>query len=163
MIVIKHRQTDKETYCATEWFYKQNIDLGVYEIVSWEDVVEVFDKYGSHGKMEKHKAIELIDSRPGGSLQFKDVPRPDLREFATKKINEVEDYKISHLDLDTNRPIIAERIHPLKTVQNGIGSFKKWGKTLSVKVIVEMIIAGIVVGVIVAILIYYSHLNAVKK
>jgi hypothetical protein len=63
MIVIKHRQTDKRHTYNAKVFFKHNIDLSVYEIIEWQDVVELFDKSGaSHGIMEHFEAEKIINT-----------------------------------------------------------------------------------------------------
>ena len=67
MIVLRNKQTGKETIYNSAVFFKHNIDLSLFDIVSWEDVVELFrgkKERISEGKMEKAKAIEKINNSP---------------------------------------------------------------------------------------------------
>lgn len=79
MIVIRHKQTGKEITCGAEWYYKNNIDLLVYEIIEWDSVVElIWGKGISAEKMEKSKATNIINSKSAAmNYRMIDVPRPD--------------------------------------------------------------------------------------
>lgn len=81
MIKLRHKQTGKEwNYSATVWF-KKGYDIGDYEILEWNNVVELIDNSNNipMGKMERYNATKIIDEKPYISYRLEDVPRPDLK------------------------------------------------------------------------------------
>jgi len=94
MIKLKHKQTDKEwLYSATVWFEKK-YDISNYEILEWNDVVELFDKQkNSLGKFEKRDAVKQIDDAPYLELYFKEVENPNkIKSYS------IDEYKIIILE-----------------------------------------------------------------
>lgn len=145
MIKIRHRQTGGEKTYNAKIFYQHKIDLAIYEIVSWEDVVELFDKFGSHGKMERFSATKIINENSAQSgYRMVDVLRPDLREFALKKINEVERHKNgAHLTGDRRFPIEIPTNTPMVYTINKITLVIKNSLSILKNDYVKYIIIGV--------------------
>jgi len=165
MIRIKHKQTKQvKTIPVYEWD-QDRYNHETWTVISESNLVQLYawhpnEKFWiKRHRMEKKDAIKLVkenhntlkyEALPGtGSIKDRIIARNEDQSH-TENLPE---------ELRNKQPIIQETTQFIKTNHSGIGSFKKWLKTISIKNIIEMIIAGVIVGL----LIYLWHLNAIRK
>ena len=88
-IKLRHKQTGREYNYSATVFFERKIQLIDFDILEWEDVVELFyDRSNpiSIKKLEKRDAIKQIEANHTAGYWWEDVPRPKLQTISKPKV-----------------------------------------------------------------------------